>query len=88
MAESRASEIFRPVQSRSFGVKSACFHVLFALWMSSFSASAMCFRDGVLQIDNPLGARVRIGESGKLQHGRDVGHILGADFRMCSLSAR
>ena len=49
-------------QSRpgALAAKSACFQVLLALWMSSIVREAdVFFRDGVFQLDDALGARVR-----------------------------
>ena len=37
------------------------------------------FRDGMLQLDDALGAGVRVRESRKLEHGGDVRLIFGAD---------
>jgi hypothetical protein len=43
-----------------------------------FGERNVLFRDGMFQIKDSLGAGVRLRKAGKLQHGRNVGHVFCA----------
>ena len=80
LAEAGAAEVLRPVEAGGLHCEIGLLPgVIGFMDVFVLRQADVFFRDGMFQLDDALGARVRVRESRKLKHGRDVGLIFGAD---------
>ena len=80
VAEAGGAKVLCPVQAGGFGGKVGLLPgVVGFVDVLVLGEGQMFFGDGMLQIDNALGAGVGVGESRELEHGRDVRLVLGAN---------